>query len=412
MKSENLGKLEKKSSNKFLNIISLIGPGLITAAVVMGPGSITVSSKAGATMGYSILWTVVVAAIMMAMFSKMGSTIGLMSKQSFLQTVASKYGRIVSIIIGLGGFFIIAGFQTGNNIGVGLAFSTMFGGSLGLWASMFTIVALIFMWGFSNLYRILEKVMTFLVFIMIIMFFGNLLAIKPDLGQLAKGFIPSKPEIFGLVVSISATTFSVAAAAFQAYSVRAKGWTKDDLKEGIKSSNIGIAILALISMVIMITAATVLKPAGVEVNSAIDMAMQLEPLLGPLAKWMFLLGFWSAAFSSFIVNAMIGGTLLADGLGLGNSMESKWAKIFASFVMVLGTVAAIVFGQNPIQLLVLAQGTTIFAVPMIAIVMLLLSNDKELMQEYRNKTLTNVISVLAIIWLIYLSYNQLMTFIR
>ncbi len=93
-------------------------------------------------------------------------------------------------------------------------------------------------------------------------------------------------------------------------------------------------------------------------------------------------------------------------------MESKWAKIFASFVMVLGTVAAIVFGQNPIQLLVLAQGTTIFAVPMIAIVMLLLSNDKELMQEYRNKTLTNVISVLAIIWLIYLSYNQLMTFIR
>ncbi len=70
-------------------------------------------------------------------------------------------------------------------------------------------------------------------------------------------------------------------------------------------------------MVIMITAATVLKPAGVEVNSAIDMAMQLEPLLGPLAKWMFLLGFWSAAFSSFIVNAMIGGTLLADGLGLG-----------------------------------------------------------------------------------------------
>ncbi len=165
-------------------------------------------------------------------------------------------------------------------------------------------------------------------------------------------------------------------------------------------------------MVIMITAATVLKPAGVEVNSAIDMAMQLEPLLGPLAKWMFLLGFWSAAFSSFIVNAMIGGTLLADGLGLGDSMESKWAKIFASFVMVLGTVAAIVFGQNPIQLLVLAQGTTIFAVPMIAIVMLLLSNDKELMQEYRNKTLTNVISVLAIIWLIYLSYNQLMTFIR
>ncbi len=412
MKNEMVEKTTKKEANAFKKIISLIGPGLITAAVVMGPGSITVSSKAGATMGYSILWTVAVAAIMMGMFSKMGSTIGIMSKQSFLQTVTSKYGRIVAFIIGLGGFFIIAGFQTGNNIGVGLAFSTMFGGSIGLWAAIFTIIALIFLWGFSNIYGILEKVMTFLVFIMIITFFGNLFAIKPDFGQLVKGFIPSKPQIFGLVVSISATTFSVAAAAFQAYSVRSKGWTKDDLKEGTKSSNIGITILALISMVIMITAATVLKPAGVEINSAIDMAMQLEPLLGPAAKWLFLFGFWSAAFSSFIVNAMIGGTLLADGLGLGDSMDSKWSKIFASFVMVLGTVAAIAFGQNPLQLLVLAQGTTIFAVPMIAIVMLLLSNDKELMQEYKNKTLTNIISVLAIIWLIYLSYNQLTAFIK
>ncbi len=403
---------KKKGSNIFKNIISLIGPGLITAAVVMGPGSITVSSKAGATMGYSVLWAVAVAGIMMAMFSKIGSTIGLMSKESFLQTVSSKYGRVLAIIIGFSGFFITAGFQTGNNIGVGLAFSTMFGGSVGIWAIIFTLTALGFLWLFNDIYELLEKGMTLLVFVMIITFFGNLFIIRPNYGQLFRGFIPSKPEIFGLVVSISATTFSVAAAAFQAYTVRSKGWTKDDLQEGIKSSNIGITILVLISMVIMITAATVLKPAGIEVNSAVDMAMQLEPLLGSAAKWMFLFGLWSAAFSSFIVNAMIGGTFLADGLGLGDTMDSKWAKIFASAVMVLGTIAAIAFGQNPIQLLVLAQGTTIFAVPLIAIVMLLLSNDKDLMKEYKNKKITNIISVISIVWLVYLSYSQLVGFIK
>ena len=402
--------MSKKEKSVFKNIISLIGPGLITAAVVMGPGSITVSSKAGATMGYSVLWTVAIAAIMMAMFSKMGSTIGLMSEQSFLQTVSSKYGKVVAIIIGLSGFFITTGFQTGNNIGVGLALSSMFGGSVGLWAAAFTVVALTFLWTSADIYKFLERVMTFLVFIMIITFFGNLLIIRPNFGELAKGFIPSKPEIFGLVVAISATTFSIAAAAFQSYVVRSKGWTKDDLEEGIKSSNIGITILACISMVIIITAATVLKPAGITVESAVDMAMQLEPLLGPAAKWMFLFGLWSAAFSSFIGNAMIGGTFLADGLGLGDTMNSKWSKIFASGVMILGTIAAIAFGQNPIQLLVLAQGTTIFAVPLMAIVMLLLANNEELMKEYKNKPITNVISVIAIIWLIFLSYNQLMSF--
>src|SRR5699024_8040440 len=216
--------MSKKEKSVFKNIISLIGPGLITAAVVMGPGSITVSSKAGATMGYSVLWTVAIAAIMMAMFSKMGSTIGLMSEQSFLQTVSSKYGKVVAIIIGLSGFFITTVFQTGNNIGVVLVFSTMFGGSVGLWAEAFTVVALTFLWTSADIYKFLERVMTFLVFIMIITFFGNLLIIRPNFGELAKGFIPSKPEIFGLVVAISATTFSIAAAAFQSYVVRSKGW--------------------------------------------------------------------------------------------------------------------------------------------------------------------------------------------
>lgn len=403
--------IENKEQGFLKRILSLVGPGLITAAIVMGPGSITVASKIGATMGFSALWAVLIAAIMMAAFSRMGTVIGIMSEKSFLGTTKDKYGKLVSFIIGLGGFFIIVGFQTGNNIGAGLAFSAVFGGSVGFWAVIFTVIAFVFMWGFNDMYGYLERLMTGLVFVMILTFVGNVFFIKPDFAGIFKGFIPSKPENLGLIISISGTSFSVAAAAFQAYSVKAKGWKLKDLDEGLKSSYIGTGILTLITMVIMITAATVLKPAGIEVNSAIDMAMQLEPLLGSLAKWLFLFGFWAAAFSSFIGNAMIGGTLLADGIGLGTTLESKWSKIFASFVMVLGTGVAIIFGQNPIQLLVLAQGTTMLAVPIIAIVMLLLANDEELMGEHKNSLFLNIIGVLSILWLLFLSYNQLRQFI-
>lgn len=402
---------KEREQGFFRRMISIVGPGLITAAIVMGPGSITVASKIGATMGYSALWAVLFAAIMMAAFSKMGTVIGIMSEKSLLETVRDKYGKLLSVVIGLGGFFIIAGFQTGNNIGAGLAFSTVFGGTVGIWAVIFTGVAMLFMWGFKDMYGYLEKLMTALVFVMIITFIGNVFFIKPDLGQVAKGFLPTKPENLGLIISISGTSFSVAAAAFQAYSVKSKGWKLKDLDEGLKSSYTGTAILATITVVIMITAATVLKPAGIEVNSAIDMAIQLEPFLGPLAKWLFLLGFWSAAFSSFIGNAMIGGTLLADGLGIGSKMESKWAKIFASFVMILGTTVTIIFGKNPIQLLVLAQGTTMLAVPIIAIVIMLLANDEEIMKEHKNPLFLNIIGVISIAWLLFLSFNQLKQFI-
>ncbi|MBT3381928.1 MAG: Nramp family divalent metal transporter [Lentisphaerae bacterium] len=385
---------------------AVVGPGLVTAAVVLGPGSITVSSKCGALMGYSVLWTVLAAAVMMVVYTVMGARIGMVAPESLLTTVAGRYGRWLAVLLGLSAFLITTGFQTGNNLGVGLALTELVGGSVGLWAAVFTAVALAFMWFARSLYRLLERMMVLLVAVMIVAFVGNLLMIRPDVGGLARGFVPSKPAIFGLVVAISATTFSVAAAAFQAYLVRAKGWKEPDLRRGTRDSVTGICALAGISMVIMITAATVLQPAGITITSAVDMARQLEPLLGPLAKWLFLIGLWAGAFSSFIINAMIGGVMMADGLGIGEHLESRWAKILGTAVMLLGTVVALAFGRNPIQLLVMAQGTTIIAVPLIAIVMSMLANDRALMGKHRNSVGMNVVAAVALGWLLFLSFNQ------
>lgn len=384
----------------------IVGPGLVTAAVVLGPGSITVSSKCGALMGYSVLWTVLTAAVMMIVYTVMGARIGMVSSDSLLTTVAARYGRWLAVVLGLSGFLITTGFQTGNNLGVGLAVSELAGGSVGVWAITFTAIALGLMWFARSLYRLLERMMVLLVAVMIIAFVGNLMMIRPDVGGMVRGLVPSKPAVFGLVVAISATTFSVAAAVFQAYLVRAKGWREDDLRRGTRDSVIGICALAGISTVIMVTAATVLKPAGITVRSAVDMAQQLEPLLGPLAKWLFLIGLWAGAFSSFIINAMIGGTLMADGLGIGDGLESRWAKILGTAVMLLGTVVALAFGKNPIQLLVMAQGTTIIAVPLIALVMIMLANNRDLMGKHRNRLGLNLVAVLALVWLLFLSFNQ------
>ena len=41
-----------------------IGPGLVTACVVIGPGSILTSSKVGAANGYNLIWVVCVAVLL------------------------------------------------------------------------------------------------------------------------------------------------------------------------------------------------------------------------------------------------------------------------------------------------------------------------------------------------------------
>ena len=399
-------------TGRLRRIAGAIGPGLITAAVVLGPGSVTVASKSGALMGYSVLWALAAAAGMMIVFTYLGAKIGMVAEDSFLTVAARRYGRWVSVLIGLGACFICAGFQTGDNVGVGIALAEMFGGMMEIWAIFFTLLALAMLWGSKKLYRPLELWMVGLVAVMIVSFVANLFRIRPSATGIALGLVPSMPAVPALVVALTATTFSVAAAAFQAYLVRSKGWSKADLRKGLNDSIVGIAVLAGISAVIMITAATVLQPKGIKVQSAVEMAQQLEPLLGSMAKWLFLSGLWAAAFSSFVVNAMVGGTLLSDGLGIGSTLDSFWAKVFASGIMALGTVAAILFGGNPINLLVLAQATTVLGVPLMAVVMWIMTNDRRVVGDERNGWLTNVVAGIAVAWLLFLSVWQAIQLVK
>ena len=79
----------------------LIGPGFITAALVLGPGSLTVTSKIGANYQFYLLWLVPICVLMMSVFCLISTRIGVSSDLSLLQLIKEKYGRFVCLLIGL-----------------------------------------------------------------------------------------------------------------------------------------------------------------------------------------------------------------------------------------------------------------------------------------------------------------------
>src|SRR5699024_5548320 len=104
----------------------------------------------------------------------------------------------------------------------------------------------------------------------------------------------------GLIIAFTATCFSIVGASYQSYLVQEKGWTKDMAKDGMKESYLGIFLLGFISLLVMLTAAAVLRPAGIQVNSIEDMGLALEPLYGSWATILFMFGLFGAAFSSLM----------------------------------------------------------------------------------------------------------------
>lgn len=386
--------------------LKVIGPAFITSALVLGPGSLTISSTMGTLFGYQLLWLVVVAIVFMMIYTEMATRIGLASKVSFIQIMKNKWGKWGALFIGIGAFLVTASFQAGNSIVVGVAISFVIGLSPTFWVIAFTIFGALLLFA-KDFYNVLEKLMLILVGIMLIAFFVTVFLAQPSIGSVASGFIPTIPDgSIGLIIGFTATSFSIVGACYQSYLVQEKGWTRDFAKTGMKESYIGIGILGLISILIMIAAAAVLRPEGIQINAIQDMGLALEPLFGSWATILFMVGLFGAAFSSLMGNATIGGSMLSDGLGFGSKLKSIRVKISIVGVMLFGSIVAIIFGGAPINLVIFAQAITIVAVPFIAIALLLVANDEKIMGDLKNTLLKNIIAIAGLIVLILLAFNN------
>lgn len=387
-----------------------IGPAFIAGACIIGPGSVTLMSQTGANYGYSMLWLAILSGALMAGFLALFMRFGIHCDDTFLTVVTKRIGRWFAVLCGISLFSVDATFQFGNCLGVTTAMNNLFETVPELvWPIGFTTAAIIFLFAFKRFYRIIEKLMAFLLVMMLVSFLINLAWARPSVPAILKGsFIPAIPKgvnwltIGGLV----ATTFVIVVAFFQSYLVKAKGWGERDMADGAVDTVLASIMFTLVGCVIMMTAAAALQ--GNRVESAGAMAVQLEGVFGPYAKIVFCAGFWAAAFSSFITNSLIGGVLLNDGLGFGGILESLPTKVFATFVLLIGMTTAIAIinarsepskkstmetsskieapaqppetaqdkGDLRVKAIALAQAVTMLAVPLGAIAMVVALFDR------------------------------------
>ncbi len=270
-----------------------IGPGLITACVVIGPGSIMTSSTVGANHGYSMLWVIVVAVAFMSVYMTMAAKLGAVSGVSPCDSIRRKAGKPLAILVGCIVFIIAAAFQSGNNIGVAAAFEA-FVDSKPLVAGLvvaFNLIALSFLFLFKNLYRLMERLMMFFVAVMLVSFAINLFMLRPDPVAMAKGFVPSFADIDLAMLGLIGTTFVISGAFYQAYLVQQKGWNENQVQNGILDARVGAVIMALITIMLMSTAAAGLYTGSpVTLADPVAVAEALEPTFGPRGKYIFCLG--------------------------------------------------------------------------------------------------------------------------
>ncbi|WP_230272843.1 NRAMP family divalent metal transporter [Rhodopirellula halodulae] len=380
-----------------------IGPAIVVAAVVLGPGSIVSASRVACGEGFDLLWIVPLAGLLMIGMTAAAMTIGVCKERTLCGLVADRFGRWAAWLVGTALLIAITLFQASNNNAMWMAVMGFRGQdataadsnltrALGLLLFNGAIIALVWL-GRRDLYRWIEKAMAFLVGAMVLSFGASMFASNPNWADVFSGLIPSLGSetaanlsqtdsianqddasiAWMSMAALVATTFSVAGAFYQSYQVKEKGWKRNNLKTGFLDVFVGISSLALITAMIYITAASALheKIAPEELTDASVVALSLEPLFGSWARTVFSIGIFAGAASSFLVNALIGGVVFCDAIDVPCQVSSAPVRRATIVTLLAGwavaSVAALT-GVDLVSFIVIAQSLTVLCFPLLGAV--------------------------------------------
>jgi len=382
-----------------------LGPGLLVAAAFIGPGTVTTASVAGASTGYALLWALVFSIFAVIVLQEMSARLGIVSREGLGEALRTTFGnpvlRVLAVVLVVAAIgFGNAAFETGNITGAALGLEALLGLSSQVWAAVVGLVSFALL--ASGAYRLIERALIAMVVLMSIVFVLTALIVRPDVGAILAGmFAPSiPPGALLTAVALIGTTVVPYNLFLHASSVQDK-WpesvpTDRALAESRFDATFSIVLGGLITLAIVSTAAGAFFERGISIESANQMAVQLEPLLGPAARYFFAIGLLAAGLTSAITAPLAAAYATSGALGWGRNLSGWRFRAVWAAVLIVGTVLAIL-GANPVAAIVFAQAANGVLLPIVVLFLLVAMNRTELLGEYKNGLLGNVLGVLVLL---------------
>lgn len=380
------------SESRFINKLKEIGPGAIITASFIGPGTVTTATRAGAGFGFALLWAVIFAIIATIILQEMVARIGVVTKQGLGENIrelfdnkilkfASVYIVMIAVAIGC------AAYISGDLLGTSLGVSYLFNVPENIVAPILGVIILIL--ALIGGYKVIEKLMIFLIIIMGITFITTMFVAGPDIAELFKGaFVPGVPSgSILLVIALIGTTVVPYNFFIHAQTASEKWGDTSKMSDMRLDTILMISVGGLITAAILITAGALIQ--GTEVTSVVELAAPLEPLMGGLAPVFISVGLFAAGFSSAIASPMGAAATVSSFMHWKGGFTNKKYKLIFALVISIGIITSAI-GFEPLEVLLIAQALNGLILPIIAIFIMIVINKKGLMGNFKNLLALNI----------------------
>ncbi len=358
------------------------------SAAFIGPGTVTTAAAAGAGFGYSLLWALVFSTIACLSLQEASGRLTVVSGLTLGEAMTRHFGRGVPLFVVAAIVLGCLAYEAGNILGAVAGAGLGLSWSKELLTASTGVLAAVMLWSGSPI-RV-ARVLGVVVALMGLAFLFSALSMRPEIGVVLKGAVVPKMPVgsASLVLGLVGTT--VVPYNLFLGSGLARGQSLGDIRLGL---GIAVPLGGVVSCAILITGTAIDGEFSYPALSA-----ALGDRLGVFSAYLFAFGLFAAGLSS-AVTAPLAAALSVRGVV--KTRSSAWSDKSRRFrgVWLAVLAAGLLLGLTdikPVPAIILAQALNGIILPLVAVFLLIATNDRELMgASGMNGPLANALNSIA-----------------
>lgn len=356
-----IGTENKTGWRKFL---AFLGPAYLISVGYMDPGNWATDIAGGSAFGYKLICILLVSNLIALLLQSLSARLGIVRGLDLAQASKHSYPRYINLCLYVLAQVAIIACDLAEVIGMAIGLNLLFHLPL-IWGVSLTLTDTILMLFLMNKgMRKLEVFIVSLIFIIGISFLIEMFIVKPDFGEVAKGFLPGKLSGDALYIAIGIIGATVMPHNLYLHSSlvqtrkinRSDAGIKAAIKFNIWDTVIALNVAFIVNAAILILAASAFFTRGYfKVAEIQDAYKLLNHIFGSLAPVLFAIALIASGQSSTITGTLAGQIIMEGHINL--RIEPWLRRLLTRLMAIVPAIFTILyFGENGLgNLIILSQ---------------------------------------------------------
>ncbi len=369
--------------------VALLGPAFVAAMAYVDPGNVAANLTAGATFGYLLVWSLVLACLMAMLVQYLSAKLGVVTGQSLSGLVRASLlkrrgGKVWRALYAAQALAVAIATDVAEVVGGAIALNLLFGLPLPAGAIIVGLVAVVMLqWLRSRGEVFFEVLLIGVLAIIALGFMTSLLWLPPDPVQVVAGLVPrfAGAESLQLAAAMLGATVMPHAVYLHSELARARHEGSDETLPRLLLVQrvdvvVALTVAGIVNVSMLLFAAAALR--GSTVDSIEAAHGEITALVGPVAATVFAVGLLFSGVGSAIVGTDAGAGMVRD------LVSPKITPTVRRLITLVPAVAILLIGLPPTQALVQSQLILSFGIGFAVVPLVAMTASRATMGEHRN----------------------------